>query len=110
MSEATVTLKESAAILAVTSTRAVRYILQLRPVGECAIAVGYDSRGRLLLRRDLVEAEARSRASRGNWRKKNLGSFVMPAPRNREGSRLCYRLNCRSVVAGRARLCPRHRG
>jgi hypothetical protein len=103
------TLKEAASELGVGSTRAVRYILKLDSSKASALIHGYDPRGRVLVDRALVMAKAKERLQRGNWRARNLKGFECKAKRNAEGARMCYRLNCRSTVTGRNRLCERHR-
>jgi len=110
MEKKTMTLKDAAALLGVRSTRAVRYILKLQSSSVADIVRGYDARGRILLDADMVAEEAIKRQQRGKGRTKNLGNFTRKAPRNRDGQRMCYRLNCRATVTDRHRLCERHRG
>ena len=71
------TLKEAAAELEVSSTSTVRRILSLNTKeGHRAAHFGYDSRGRQLVRTDVVKRKARERAHRGNWRVANLGAWA----------------------------------
>jgi hypothetical protein len=109
MENTPMTLREAASALGVGSTRAVRYILELGSSAGQSAVVGYDARGLLLLDRAVVMDKASERQQRGNWRVRNLKGFERKAKRNAEGARLCYRLNCRSIVTGRNRLCERHR-
>lgn len=75
----TMTMKEAAEALAVTSTNSVRRILSLQTAeGRTLAHVGYDGAGRQLVRREVVMQAARKRARRGNWRVANLGSWAEP--------------------------------
>lgn len=109
MENTNMTLREAATVLGVRSTRAVRYILKLDSIEADSLITGYDARGCVLLDRAKVVEKAQERRQRGNWRARNLKGFERKAKRNAEGARLCYRLNCRSTVSGRNRLCERHR-
>ena len=75
----TMTLKEAAEALGVTSSNSVRRILSLQTAeGRTVAHYGYDAGGRQLVRREVVMQSARKRARRGNWRVENLGTWAEP--------------------------------
>lgn len=68
----TMTITEAAARFR-ASARTVRRALELDTrEGRDRAHAGYDASGRTLLRAEVVEAKAREREMRGNWRVKNL--------------------------------------
>jgi hypothetical protein len=108
--KATVTLREAAEMFGVGTTRAARYIMVEEEGATFGQFVrGYNSRGEALLDGASVAERVAKRLGRGNWRGRNLKRFAEPSRRNSSGARLCYGLNCRSVVTGRDRLCERHK-
>lgn len=90
----TMTLKEAAEALGVTSSNSVRRILSLQTVeGRTVAHYGYDAGGRQLVQREVVMQAARKRARRGNWRVENLGTWAErrsvqsePSPIGSDGS------------------------
>lgn len=75
----TMTLREAAPVLSVTSSNSVRRILSLHTIeGRKRAHAGYDALGRQLIRRDAVLEAVRKRNGRGNWRVASLGAWAEP--------------------------------